>query len=107
MFSKSFLKYAIPYPHNVKRIGTSAFNSSGITSIVIGAQLKRISHLAFAGCDNLQSVTFEVCFGWTVTDKENSTTGDAVTISATEPARIDFTSAPNSEIPASMVLSTK
>ena len=74
----------INIPHNVKRIGTSAFNSSGITSIVIGAQLKRIEHLAFTGCDNLQSVTFEVCFGWTVTDKENSTTGDAVTISATD-----------------------
>ena len=44
---------------SLKTIGISAFEKTGITSIVIPASVKEIGALAFDGCASLESITFE------------------------------------------------
>ena len=84
--SFTFNSYStIVIPEGVEEIKSYAFSySTSITSITIPSSIKKLERYVFDNCDNLTSVKFANPTGWTVTTSSTATTGDAVTISATD-----------------------
>ena len=70
----------VTIPSNIINIGSSAFNSTAITSITIPSGVTSIGQYAF-NCDYLSNVTFANPNNWFVATSDDATTG--TTLSAT------------------------
>lgn len=57
-FSDSALEGDLIIPDTVKKIESVAFRNTHITSIILPSKLQTIGQMVFAGCDNLDKLTF-------------------------------------------------